>query len=171
MSGAWREKAACRDVADPDAFFPAAEAGPEYDAQVAAAKAVCADCTVRAACLQEALRHIPYGIAGGLTPEERRGLAARRGVDRDTAALTRGLAPGATRAEVTAAGLVLLTAGRPIGEIAARCGVRPETVHRWRTRHQHQGERATASNGLPARSSTRTTAPTRTPTTRGTEAR
>ena len=52
--GGWRERAACRSV-DPELFFPAAEAGPVYAAQVAAAKRVCAGCPVRAACLAEAL--------------------------------------------------------------------------------------------------------------------
>ena len=55
-------------------FFPAAESGPARDAQVAAAKAVCARCPVRAECLAEALARIPYGIAGGLTEHERRRL-------------------------------------------------------------------------------------------------
>ncbi len=56
----WRTRAACRSV-DPDVFFPTAEAGPVYDAQVAVAKAVCAGCPVRAECLAEALVRIPYG--------------------------------------------------------------------------------------------------------------
>ena len=67
----WRTRAACRSM-DPEIWFPAATEGPTYEAQVAVAKAVCAGCPVRAACLDEAVR-IPYGIAGGLTPEERRG--------------------------------------------------------------------------------------------------
>jgi hypothetical protein len=74
---AWRERAACRDVEDPDAFFPTAEAGPERNAQVTTAKAVCARCEVRAECLVEALARIPYGIAGGLTEHERRRLRTR----------------------------------------------------------------------------------------------
>ena len=74
---AWRERAACRDVDDPELFFPAAESGPARDAQVAAAKAVCARCPVRAECLTEALARIPYGIAGGLTEHERRRLRTR----------------------------------------------------------------------------------------------
>lgn len=69
----WRDQAACRvDHVDPELFFPAADDGPIYDAQVATAKAVCGRCSVRPACLDEALVRIPYGIAGGLTPEERR---------------------------------------------------------------------------------------------------
>jgi hypothetical protein len=70
---AWRDRAACRDV-DPERFFPAAEDGPGLRAQVAAAKAICARCPVRAECLAEALARIPFGIAGGLTEHERRQL-------------------------------------------------------------------------------------------------
>lgn len=75
----WRSRAACLDV-DPELFFPAAEAGPVYDVQVAAAKAVCHRCPVRAECLAEALARIPYGIAGGLTEDERRALRRRPGL-------------------------------------------------------------------------------------------
>ena len=49
-----------------------------YDAQVVAAKRVCAGCPVRPECLTEALVRIPYGIAGGLTEDERRTLAHHR---------------------------------------------------------------------------------------------
>ena len=55
-------------------FFPTAEPGPGYRAQVAEAKAVCRRCPVRADCLAEALARIPYGIAGGLTEHQRRRL-------------------------------------------------------------------------------------------------
>jgi Transcription factor WhiB len=58
-------------------FFPVARTGPVHDAQVAAAKAVCARCSVAAACLTEALDRIPDGIAGGLTAVERRALRRR----------------------------------------------------------------------------------------------
>ena len=81
----WRTRAACRSV-DPEVFFPTAEVGPMYDAQVAVAKAVCTRCPVRVECLNEALVRIPEGIAGGLTPEERRRLrraeVERRVLDR-----------------------------------------------------------------------------------------
>lgn len=72
----WRTRAACLGV-DPELFFPVAETGPVLDAQVATAKAVCAHCPVRAQCLTEALTRIPYGIAGGLTEDERRALHRR----------------------------------------------------------------------------------------------
>ncbi len=59
----WRRGAACLD--EPlDLFFPTAAAGALYDAQVAAAKAVCRRCPVVAACLSDALARAPYGIAG-----------------------------------------------------------------------------------------------------------
>lgn len=72
----WRSRAACLDV-DPELFFPVATDGPVYDAQVTAAKAVCARCPVVAECLAEALARIPDGIAGGLTEVERRALRRR----------------------------------------------------------------------------------------------
>ena len=71
MGGDWRHRAVCRDV-DPEIFFPAAQAGPVHDRQIAAAKAVCAGCPVRPECLTFALTGLPEGIAGGLTPSERR---------------------------------------------------------------------------------------------------
>ena len=72
-SSMWRQLAACRD-ADPELFFPSAEDGPIHDAQVAEAKAVCSRCPVRPACLTEALERMPYGVAGGLSEQERRQL-------------------------------------------------------------------------------------------------
>jgi hypothetical protein len=125
----WRAAAACRST-PPETFFPTAEAGEFYEAQVAVAKAVCAGCSVRAACLSEALARIPFGIAGGLTPEERRTLGPQRsGVESD-AVLAAGLAPGAARAEVAAAGRTLLATGRTTREVARRCGVSERTVAR-----------------------------------------
>ena len=78
---------------------------------MAEAKAVCAGCPVRAECLDEALARIPDGIAGGLTPAERRrlvrGRAARQMSAEELVRVAR------TRAEVAAAGSVLLArAGR-----------------------------------------------------------
>ena len=87
----WRSVAGCLGV-DPELFFPVAETGPAHDAQVAAAKAVCARCPVVAECLAEALARIPYGVAGGLTEDERRALRRR---DRQAVA-------GARRAVVAA---------------------------------------------------------------------
>ena len=124
----WRSAAACRDT-DPETFFPAAKSGPIYEAQVAAAKAICAGCRVRVECLEEALVRIPDGIVAGLTPEERRGIHPRRvrGVELEVLA---GAGPG----EVQAVGLGLLAAGRPVREVARRCGVTERTVVRWAAR-------------------------------------
>lgn len=129
----WRDAAACRTTS-PETFFPTAVAGPVYEAQVAVAKAVCAGCSVRAECLTEALVRIPEGIAGGLTPEERRSRRPTRVGVEPAVVLERGLRPGARRPEVEAAGQVLLAAGRPVAEVARRCRVSDRTVARWAAR-------------------------------------
>jgi WhiB family transcriptional regulator, redox-sensing transcriptional regulator len=68
----WFADAACRD-ADVDVFFPASEAGAEP------AKAICATCPVREACLEYALETRPAdGVFGGLTATERHRLIRRR---------------------------------------------------------------------------------------------
>lgn len=131
MSGNdWMERAACR-FEDPEIFFPTAEDGPVLEAQVALAKSVCARCVVQAECLVEARARIPFGIAGGLTPEERRAPRPRRTVVEPVVALDDGLRPDATRSEIQAAGRVLLAAGRTQQEVARRCGVSARTVARW----------------------------------------
>ena len=64
--GRWTTLASCRAL-DPELFFP--ETANDEDA----AKAVCAGCPVRIACLEHALAASePYGIWGGLTLRERR---------------------------------------------------------------------------------------------------
>ena len=78
----WWERAACRDK--PQAiFFPIdtrrskhGPVGPLFDG----AKAICATCEVRDNCLDDALAHHEAdGCFGGMTPEERRAEARRRG--------------------------------------------------------------------------------------------
>lgn len=69
-NGAWVHKAACAGV-DPELFWPSSEDGNAHRAQVQAAKAVCSQCPVTAACLAWALVVLPYGIAGGHTAGER----------------------------------------------------------------------------------------------------
>ncbi len=76
----WRSRAGCVD-ADAELFFPVAMSGQVLERQVAAAKAVCAGCVVRAECLADAVG-LPYGIAGGLTAAERHVL----NIDRETPA-------------------------------------------------------------------------------------
>jgi len=69
----WRGRAACVDV-DHDLFFPVGVTGPAVP-QIAAAKAVCARCPVRAECLQFAVAtNQEYGVWGGTSEEERRAL-------------------------------------------------------------------------------------------------
>lgn len=67
----WRVRAACTAV-DPDLFFPVGVTGPAVG-QIAAAKAVCAGCEVRAECLEFAIStNQEYGVWGGTSEEERR---------------------------------------------------------------------------------------------------
>lgn len=68
----WRLDAACRDL-DTAIFFP------ESEEAVAAAKAVCAACPVREACLEFALiTRQDDGVWGGLDENERRRVRRRR---------------------------------------------------------------------------------------------
>jgi WhiB family redox-sensing transcriptional regulator len=68
----WFADAACRDV-DTAVFFPKSEA------DAGQAKAICATCPVREACLEYALATRPAeGIFGGMTPTERHRLIRRR---------------------------------------------------------------------------------------------
>ncbi len=141
-SRAWRSKAACRDK-PLDLFFPTATCGPLYAAQVAAAKAVCRRCPVVAACLTDALAHTPYGVAGGLTEDERsaartsrRGIAAvgklQHDTDNDPIMVDRvarsGRQPGATREELAAAAVRLVEGGQSIVQVAERLGLAERTV-------------------------------------------
>lgn len=70
----WRDDALCAQT-DPEIFFPG-KGGP-----TAAAKAICGRCPVRVACLEWTLANetpgTTYGVAGGLTAEQRRVLQRR----------------------------------------------------------------------------------------------
>lgn len=69
----WADRAACQGQ-DPEDWMDDAPGRP-----TAAARAVCAACPVRAACLAHALAHDePWGMWGGLTTRER--IARRLGV-------------------------------------------------------------------------------------------
>ena len=69
----WRDLAACR-YTDPALFFPVGSTGTAID-RIAAAKAVCASCPVRDACLQFALETKQEdGVWGGTDEDERRRL-------------------------------------------------------------------------------------------------
>ena len=68
----WQAKANCFGV-DPDLFFP------ERGQSTKEAKAVCAGCVVREACLEFALaNHIAFGIWGGTSERERRRIRRQR---------------------------------------------------------------------------------------------
>ncbi len=72
----WHEDAACRDK-DPELFFPVGTTEPAI-AQIRAAKAVCATCTVQDPCLHWSLRGgLDAGVWGGLDENERRSLKRR----------------------------------------------------------------------------------------------
>ena len=66
MTGSWVTQAACRGPVDPAIFFPI------NLQQEVEARAVCAGCPVKDACLAHALeRGEADGIYGGLMPKER----------------------------------------------------------------------------------------------------
>ena len=70
----WHEHAACAGMSE-DLFFPVAETGGAGTALVEQAKAVCAGCPVRTACLADTMsRESPssrYGVYGGLSAGDR----------------------------------------------------------------------------------------------------
>jgi WhiB family transcriptional regulator, redox-sensing transcriptional regulator len=70
----WRKQAACRGL-DVEAFYPISE----DEADAAEAKAICAECPVRQACLEHALAHREReGVWGGTTERERRRIVRQR---------------------------------------------------------------------------------------------
>lgn len=68
----WHKDAACRNVPNPDIFFP------ERGASIAAARRLCATCPVQAECLEDALEHNLEGLWGNTTERERRPLRKAR---------------------------------------------------------------------------------------------
>ncbi|MGH8875204.1 MAG: WhiB family transcriptional regulator [Acidimicrobiia bacterium] len=72
----WRDLAACRD-SEPTLFFPVGSTGPAVE-QIAAAKLICAQCSVQESCLQYALAtNQEAGVWGGYAEDERRRLRKR----------------------------------------------------------------------------------------------
>ena len=72
MNLSWRNRAACRGV-DPDIFYPVSEE------DAVQAKAICAQCPVREACLEYALAARERdGVWGGATERERRRMIRHR---------------------------------------------------------------------------------------------
>ena len=70
----WRKRAACRGL-DAEIFFP----GTDEEVDAAEAKAICALCPVRQACLEHALASREReGIWGGTTERERRRIVRQR---------------------------------------------------------------------------------------------
>jgi WhiB family transcriptional regulator, redox-sensing transcriptional regulator len=69
----WRDESACQDL-DTELFLPVGRTGPAVP-QIEAAKAICADCEARAACLHFAVTtNQEYGVWGGTSEEEPRQL-------------------------------------------------------------------------------------------------
>jgi WhiB family redox-sensing transcriptional regulator len=69
-------RAAC-STADPELFFPISSSGPAVH-QAKRAKAICARCEIRQACLDYAIDAGPIqGVWGGMTERERRLLSQR----------------------------------------------------------------------------------------------
>lgn len=76
----WHARAACRGSRASLFFAPtSSERRDQRRQRERKAKALCAECPVREACLSYALRiEEAYGIWGGLSEAERRGLVIRR---------------------------------------------------------------------------------------------
>lgn len=69
---AWMREAACRNVPDPDVFFPRG-AKAQRNKVPATAKMLCQACPVRKECLAYAIAHgVGTGIWGGLSSRDRR---------------------------------------------------------------------------------------------------
>ncbi|MHB1503940.1 MAG: WhiB family transcriptional regulator [Acidimicrobiales bacterium] len=74
LSASWRKHAACRGI-DPLVFYPTSD----DDADAEEAKAICAICPVRQACLEHALTSREReGVWGGTTERERRRIHRQR---------------------------------------------------------------------------------------------
>jgi WhiB family redox-sensing transcriptional regulator len=72
LTASWRKRAACRGI-DPEVFYPVSDEDGEE------AKAICAMCPVRQACLEHALAHREReGVWGGTTERERRRIHRQR---------------------------------------------------------------------------------------------
>lgn len=79
LSWEWQEDAACRGEELVLFFGPDGERQPEKDIREREAKAICAQCPVRAECLDYALsRPEKYGTWGGLNDDERASERRRR---------------------------------------------------------------------------------------------
>lgn len=78
----WQLQAACRGVDTQVFFSPEAERGSRRLARERVAKAVCSTCPVMSTCRDHAIRMAePFGVWGGLTPDERRALSVQAAAD------------------------------------------------------------------------------------------
>lgn len=64
----WHDRAACRDVTDPEIFFPERGGTKRWAANV------CKSCRVSSECLQQALEGDEWGVWAGTTPKDRQAL-------------------------------------------------------------------------------------------------
>jgi WhiB family redox-sensing transcriptional regulator len=72
MDSEWMRRGRCRDM-DPAIFFPSDGVG------VQVAQRICAECAVRAECLEYALvNRVDHGVWGGASERERRRLLRKR---------------------------------------------------------------------------------------------
>ena len=72
MDMPWMQRGRCRDI-PPSTFFPSDGVGVDV------ARRICADCPVKAPCLEYALEnHIDHGVWGGCSERERRRILKRR---------------------------------------------------------------------------------------------
>ena len=72
MDTEWMAQGKCRDL-PPETFFPSDGVGVDV------ARRICADCPVKAPCLEYAMEnHIDHGVWGGTSERERRRLARQR---------------------------------------------------------------------------------------------
>ncbi|HEX7355276.1 MAG TPA: WhiB family transcriptional regulator [Mycobacteriales bacterium] len=72
----WHRRAACRGMG-PSAFYPESGWGHAPTAEAAAARAVCAECPVRAECADAGMGE-HYGVWGGLSLNQRRAMRRLR---------------------------------------------------------------------------------------------
>jgi len=80
MDAEWMDKGLCKDV-HPSVFFPSDGVGVEV------ARRICAECPVKALCLEYALQsRIDHGVWGGASERERRRLLRQRRLDAAAAA-------------------------------------------------------------------------------------
>ena len=95
LETSWMVQGRCREL-PPEIFFPSDGVGVEV------ARRYCAECPVKAPCLEYALEnHIEHGVWGGCSERERRRIArSRRGLPPRTP-VSQPAQPGATTARVS----------------------------------------------------------------------